>query len=140
MLEIEQEFEDCKWGSGWFEYYDFDLFNFVDKLIDFDCRLFDLIYMVFDMEIIGLEFFKGDEIIQIGVVCIVNNCLLWQEIFDQIIDLECLFKFELILIYGIIEDMVCGKLMIDVILLFFYEFCEDIVLIVYNVVFDMCFL
>lgn len=138
--EIEAEAEDRKRGSGRPEYYDFDLFNFADKSIDLDRKLSELTYTVFDTETTGLEPSNGDEIIQIGAARIVNNRLLRQEIFDQIVDPEIPLKPESIPIHGITEDMVRGKPNIDVVLPAFHEFCEDTVLIAHNAAFDMRFL
>ncbi|WP_153147835.1 exonuclease domain-containing protein [Dechloromonas sp. H13] len=127
-------------GSGRPEYYDFDLFNFADKSIDLDRRLSDLTYTVFDTETTGLEPSNGDEIIQIGAARIVNNRLLRQEIFNQLVDPECPLKPESIPIHGISEDMVRGQPNIDIVLPAFHEFCEDTVLIAHNAAFDMRFL
>ncbi len=136
--EVEQE-ERVR-GDGRPEYYDFDLFNFADKSIDLDRKLSDLTYTVFDTETTGLEPSKGDEIIQIGAARIVNNRLLQQEVFDQIVDPEIPLKPESIPIHGITEDMVRGKPNIDIVLPAFHEFCEDTVLIAHNAAFDMRFL
>lgn len=140
MPEIEAEAEDRKRGTGRPEYYDFDLFNFADKSIDLDRKLSELTYTVFDTETTGLEPSKGDEIIQIGAARIVNNRLLSQEVFDQIVDPEIPLKPESIPIHGITEDMVRGKPNIDIVLPAFHEFCEDTVLIAHNAAFDMRFL
>ena len=138
--EVEMESEERKRGSGRPEYYDFDLFNFEDKSIDLDRKLSELTYTVFDTETTGLEPSNGDEIIQIGAARIVNNRLLRQEVFDQILDPERPLKPESIPIHGITEDMVRGKPNIDVVLPAFHEFCEDTVLIAHNAAFDMRFL
>jgi DNA polymerase-3 subunit epsilon len=138
--EVEPEQEVRKRGTGRPEYYDFDLFDFEDKSIDLDRKLSELTYTVFDTETTGLEPSNGDEIIQIGAARIVNNRLLRQEVFDQIIDPECPLKPESIPIHGISEDMVRGKPNIDVVLPSFFEFCEDTVLIAHNAAFDMRFL
>lgn len=122
------------------EYYDFDLFKFEDKSIDLDRKLSELTYTVFDTETTGLEPSKGDEIIQIGAVRIVNGRLLRQETFDQILDPGCPLKPESIPIHGITEDMVRGQPNIDIVLPAFHEFCEDTVLIAHNAAFDMRFL
>lgn len=122
------------------EYYDFDLFKFDDRSIDLDRKLSDLTCTVFDTETTGLEPSNGDEIIQIGAARIVNNRLLRQEVFDQIIDPECPLKPESIPIHGITEDMVRGKPNIDAVLPAFHQFCEDTVLIAHNAAFDMRFL
>lgn len=138
--EVEADAEDRKRGTGRPEYYDFDLFNFSDKSIDLDRKLSELTYTVFDTETTGLEPSKGDEIIQIGAARIVNNRLLRQEVFDQIVDPEIPLKPESIPIHGITEDMVRGKPNIDIVLPAFHEFCEDTVLIAHNAAFDMRFL
>ncbi len=122
------------------EYYDFDLLKFDERSIDLDRKLCELTYTVFDTETTGLEPSKGDEIIQIGAARIVNNRLLRQEVFDQIIDPECPLKPESIPIHGITEDMVRGKPNIDAVLPAFHQFCEDTVLIAHNAAFDMRFL
>ena len=127
-------------GSSRPEYYDFDLFKFEDKSIDLDRKLSELTYTVFDTETTGLEPSQGDEIIQIGAARIVNNRLLRQEIFNQLVDPECPLKPESIPIHGITEDMVRGQPNIDVVLPAFHEFCEDTVLIAHNAAFDMRFL
>jgi hypothetical protein len=71
------------------EYYDFDLFAARDAAgagIDLDRKLTELTYSVFDTETTGLLPSEGDEIIQMGAVRVVNNRLLRQEIFDQLVD------------------------------------------------------
>jgi DNA polymerase-3 subunit epsilon len=137
--EVSQDEERAR-GKGRPEYYDFDLFNFEDQSIDLDRKLSELTYTVFDTETTGLEPSNGDEIIQIGAARIVNNRLLRQEVFDQLVDPECPLKPESIPIHGITEDMVRGQPNIDVVLPAFHEFCEDTVLIAHNAAFDMRFL
>jgi DNA polymerase-3 subunit epsilon len=139
LPEVVHEEERAR-GSGRPEYYDFDLFNFADKSIDLERKLSELTYTVFDTETTGLEPSKGDEIIQIGAARIVNNRLLRQEVFDQLLDPECPLKPESIPIHGITEDMVRGQPNIDLVLPAFHEFCEDTVLIAHNAAFDMRFL
>jgi DNA polymerase-3 subunit epsilon len=138
--ELDNEQEERTRGKGRPEYYDFDLFKFEDKSIDLDRKLSELTYTVFDTETTGLEPSKGDEIIQIGAARIVNNRLLRQETFNQIVDPEIPLKPESIPIHGITEDMVRGQPNIDAVLPAFHEFCEDTVLIAHNAAFDMRFL
>jgi DNA polymerase III subunit epsilon len=138
--EVDNEQDERSRGKGRPEYYDFDLFKFEDKSIDLDRKLSDLTYTVFDTETTGLEPSKGDEIIQIGAARIVNNRLLRQETFNQIVDPEIPLKPESIPIHGITEDMVRGQPNIDAVLPAFHEFCEDTVLIAHNAAFDMRFL
>ena len=138
--EVAQEQDERARGANRPEYYDFDLFNFEDKSIDLDRKLSDLTYTVFDTETTGLEPSNGDEIIQVGAARIVNNRLLRQEVFNQLVDPERQLKPESIPIHGITEDMVRGQPNIDVVLPAFHEFCEDTVLIAHNAAFDMRFL
>ena len=137
--EAEQVIEE-RHVTGRPEYYDFDLFKFEDKSIDLDRKLSELTYTVFDTETTGLEPSNGDEIIQVGAARIVNNRLLRQETFNQIVDPEIPLKPESIPIHGITEDMVRGQPNIDIVLPAFHEFCEDTVLIAHNAAFDMRFL
>ncbi|MCK9388344.1 MAG: exonuclease domain-containing protein [Sulfuritalea sp.] len=125
------------------EYYDFDLFAARDAEgsgIDPDRRLTDLVYSVFDTETTGLEPSNGDEIIQMGAVRIVNNRLLRQEIFDQLVDPVIPLKPEGMLIHGITEAMLNGQPRLDVVLSAFHEFCAETVLVAHNAAFDMRFL
>jgi DNA polymerase-3 subunit epsilon len=124
------------------EYYDFDLFAARDAEgsgIDLDRRLTDLAYSVFDTETTGLEPSNGDEIIQMGAVRVVNNRLLRQEIFDQLVDPGIPLKPEGIPIHGITEAMVNGQPRLDVVLPAFHEFCAETVLVAHNAAFDMRF-
>ena len=125
------------------EYYDFDLFAARDPEgsgIDLERKLTDLVYSVFDTETTGLQPSAGDEIIQIGAVRIVNNRLLRQEIFDQLIDPDIPLKPESIPIHGITEAMLSGQPRLAVVLPAFHEFCAETVLVAHNAAFDMRFL
>ncbi len=124
------------------EYYDFDLFAARDAEgsgIDPERKLTELAYSVFDTETTGLLPSEGDEIIQMGAVRIVNNRLLRQEIFDQLVDPVIPLKPEGILIHGITEAMVNGQPRLDVVLPAFHEFCAETVLVAHNAAFDMRF-
>jgi DNA polymerase-3 subunit epsilon len=124
------------------EYYDFDLFAARDAEganIDLDRKLSELAYSVFDTETTGLQPSQGDEIIQMGAVRIVNNRLLRQEIFDQLVDPRIPLKPEGIPIHGITEAMVAGQPQLDVVLPAFHEFCHETVLVAHNAAFDMRF-
>ncbi len=69
------------------EYYDFDLFKTTEQTHALDDRLLsELSYTVFDTETTGLNPSQGDEIIQIGAARVVNNKLLKQECFEQLVD------------------------------------------------------
>jgi DNA polymerase-3 subunit epsilon len=124
------------------EYYDFDLFAARDAEgagIDLDRKLTELAYTVFDTETTGLQPSEGDEIIQMGAVRVVNNRLLRQEIFDQLVDPGIRLKPAGIPIHGITEAMVKGQPRLDVVLPAFHEFCHETVLVAHNAAFDMRF-
>lgn len=122
------------------EYYDFDLFQHRDASVDLDRPLAELAYTVFDTETTGLEPSNGDEIIQIGALRIVNQRLLRQERFEQLIDPRRPLRAESIAIHGITEDLLRGQPVIAKVLPAFHAFCEDTVLIAHNAAFDMRFL
>jgi DNA polymerase-3 subunit epsilon len=123
------------------EYYDFDLFQFsLSSAALEDQRLCDLQYTVFDTETTGLRPAEGDQIIQIGAVRIVNNKLLAQESFDQLVDPRRLIPASTVKIHGITQDMVAGKPAIGPVLQSFQAFAKDTVLVAHNAAFDMRFL
>lgn len=123
------------------EYYDFDLFKTTEltRSLD-DRRLNELAYTVFDTETTGLNPAQGDEIIQIGAARIVNNKLLRQESFEQLVDPKRPIPAASIPIHGIQPEMVRGQPTIDQVLPAFHAFAQDTVLVAHNAAFDMRFL
>lgn len=123
------------------EYYDFDLFKTTEqtRALD-DWRLSELTYTVFDTETTGLNPSQGDEIIQIGAARIVNNKLLRQECFEQLVDPQRSIPEASIPIHGIRPEMVRGKPTIAQVLPAFHAFAQDTVLVAHNAAFDMRFL
>ncbi|MBL8387781.1 MAG: DNA polymerase III subunit epsilon [Hydrogenophaga sp.] len=123
------------------EYYDFDLFKTTEQTRSMDeRRLADLAYTVFDTETTGLNPSQGDEIIQIGATRIVNNKLLRQECFEQLVNPRRLIPPASIPIHGISPEMVMGKPTIDQVLPAFHAFARDTVLVAHNAAFDMRFM
>ena len=123
------------------EYYDFDLFQVTEQGRALDDRpLTELSYTVFDTETTGLNPSGGDEIIQIGAARIVNNKLLRQESFEQLVDPGRLIPQASIPIHGITQDMVLGKPRIGEVLPAFHLFAQDTVLVAHNAAFDLRFL
>lgn len=123
------------------EYYDFDLFQVTEQGRALDDRpLTELSYTVFDTETTGLNPSGGDEIIQIGATRIVNNKLLRQECFEQLVDPGRLIPEASIPIHGITQDMVLGKPRIGEVLPAFHRFAQDTVLVAHNAAFDLRFL
>jgi DNA polymerase III subunit epsilon len=123
------------------EYYDFDLFKTTEQTRTLDDRLLtELTYTVFDTETTGLNPSQGDEIIQIGAARLVNNKLLKQECFEQLVDPRRSIPPATIPIHGIQPEMVAGQPTIDKVLPAFHAFAQDTVLVAHNAAFDMRFL
>ena len=123
------------------EYYDFDLFKTTEQTHAMDDRpLSELSYTVFDTETTGLNPSQGDEIIQIGAARVVNNKLLKQECFEQLVDPRRSIPPATIPIHGISPEMVQGQPTIDEVLPAFHAFAQDTVLVAHNAAFDMRFL
>jgi len=120
------------------EYYDFDLFQSTSQSRALeDSPLAELAYTVFDTETTGLNPAAGDEIIQIGALRLVNNKLLYQETFDQLVDPQRSIPEVGIPIHGITPDQVKGQPKITAVLPAFHRFAQDTVLVAHNAAFDM---
>jgi len=123
------------------QYYDFALFQTTGYVGAMDDRLLsELSYTVFDTETTGLNPSEGDQIIQIGAVRCVNEQLLKQEAFEQLVNPERLIPATTIAIHGITQDMVRGQPGIAEVLPAFHTFAVDTVMVAHNAAFDMKFL
>jgi len=120
------------------EFYDFDLFNQPGQNPSIDNRLLtDLTYTVFDTETTGLDPRGGDEIISIGAVRIVNNHLIADDRFEQLINPRRPLRWESIQIHGIEEEMLRDQPIIATVLPQFHQFAENTILVAHNAAFDM---
>lgn len=120
------------------EFFDFDLFSQPGQRPELDQHLLpELTYTVFDTETTGLDPQGGDEILSIGAVRIVNNRILREECFDQLVDPRRRIPEESIRIHGILPEMVTGQPPIEKALPSFLQFSEDTILVAHNAAFDM---
>ena len=97
-------------------------------------------YVAFDTETTGLAPSKGDRIVQIGAVRVVNGNLLPGESFQRLVNPERPIPPRSTRFHGITDDMVDQQPTIDEVAPAFRTFVGDAVLIAQNAVFDLSFL
>ncbi len=120
------------------EFYDFDLFRTRAQNTNLlDTRLTDITYTVFDTETTGLNPDGGDEIISMGAVRIVNNRILFEDVFEELVDPRRDIPMASYRIHGINHEMVAEKDPIEKVLPRFRQFVADTVLVGHNIAFDM---
>ncbi len=125
------------------EFYDFSLRRDLVELGELVERpLADLDYVAFDTETTGLEPSKGDEIVQIAGVRIVNQRLLHGECFDRLVNPGRSIPKESIHFHGVTDEQVRNEPGVGTVLADFQDFVggDDTVLVAYNAAFDMKFL
>ena len=118
-------------------FYEFNLFHHPTAEQLGGQPLRQLTYVVFDTETTGLDPAKGDEIIQLGAVRIVNGRIIAGEMIDQLIDPKRPVPEASSAIHGITGKMVAGQPTIGQVLPHFHRFAENSVLVAHNAAFDM---
>jgi DNA polymerase-3 subunit epsilon len=127
--------------SGRPEFYDFDLLDRQDESLEWlDRPLSELTFTVFDTETTGLQPTRGDEIISVGAVRVVNGRLLHQESFERLVDPRRRVPAAATAVHGLTREMLEGQPTIDTVLPEFARYAADTVLVGHNVSFDLQFL
>jgi len=120
--------------------FEFDLFHQRGQEALGGVALRNLTYVAFDTETTGLNPSKGDEIIQLGAVRILNSRLLHNETIDQLVNPQRAVPKTSVEIHGIDPDLLPSQPVITEVLPKFHAFVKDSVLVAHNAAFDMRFL
>jgi DNA polymerase-3 subunit epsilon len=123
------------------EFYDFEQVEEQGDINSMaDLPLSGLTYIVFDTETTGLLPSRGDEIISIAGVSIINRKIITGETFERLVNPHRSIPESSIRFHGITQEMVINKPPMKVVLPQFKTFAGDAVLVAHNAAFDMKFI
>lgn len=112
--------------------------NMFDIKLEPSKYLTDHEIVVFDLETTGIKYALGDEIIEIGAVKLKNGEI--TETFETLIKPKKEIPEEITKINGITNKMVENSISVEQAIPDFFKFCENCVLVAYNIDFDLPFL
>ncbi len=117
--------------------YDFDVLDRPAPPDIAQSPLRDLPYVVFDTETTGLSVIKGDRIVQIAAVRVINGKIVASEVFNTLVNPERPIPAESTRIHHITDAEVKDAPLISEAGKRFYDFCEGAVLVAHNAPFDI---
>lgn len=120
--------------------YDFELLTLprYDRIAE--ARLDALAYVVFDTETTGLLPERGDEIVQIAAVRIINGKRVEGETFETLVNPGRAIPASSSAVHRVTDAMVADAPGVAEVVRKFHRFCEGAVLVAHNAPFDMEFL
>ncbi len=120
--------------------YDFELLTKERHASFADSRLDDLTYVVFDTETTGLLPSRGDEVVQLAAVRIVNGRRVEKEVLDTLVNPGRSIPAPSTGIHGITDAMVADAPTLEQVTERFHRFAQGSVLVAHNAAFDRAFL